>query len=588
LNHTNYPTLPTVIVVAFRSGPYLSTCLDALAKTAGGPPTVIVVDNACPDNSTQGLESRFPALTVLRNASNEGFAAGANRGIAAALSGGANDVVLLNPDTIPDAGWLNALSVTAQDRGDAGIIGALLLDHDGAHLDSWQRDLLMLAAPGSLATIRDGTAPPVEVPTVIGAAMWIRRSVLHEVGALDPIFFSYGEDTDLCRRARARGFRMLLVPGARVRHKGQGSSRGFTLRWRTRWLRARNDGLLLLKRPNVRVRVSLFDLAIRTVARGLEDVRRGRFDTALLRCATLPAVVARIPGVRRSRKSEALPWAHLPKSFSPLAPALQGDRSELSAYSSLYRNPLQLKVLFDHVFPRVSDGDKPILIAVHACSSGMEPHTIAAEWVRRRPSWRLRIHAFDRERELVAKGRRGLIASGEVERAQERTKMDLAALFPPAPAPAQDRLRTVLPEAAAMVQFAMSDLLDPVDSSSVARYQVVCCQNVLVHLEPECEERALRNVAQQVSSGGWLIAAGRGPRSNAVLKELGFRSLNVDIRGIHEAFIECRTPWDSATREGRQPPYWALPPVDASQPDWELRFGTIFRRGLDPDGNQAR
>jgi GT2 family glycosyltransferase len=59
-----------------------------------------------------------------------------------------------------------------------------------------------------------------------GCAMLLSRELLMQVGLFDEAFFMYYEDSDLCRRARIAGFRLLLVPEARVWHKISRSSGG--------------------------------------------------------------------------------------------------------------------------------------------------------------------------------------------------------------------------------------------------------------------------------------------------------------------------------------------------------------------------
>jgi O-antigen biosynthesis protein len=57
-----------------------------------------------------------------------------------------------------------------------------------------------------------------EVFAGCGASLLIRRAVIKEIGFLDESFFMYYEDTDLCWRARLRGWSVLYSPGARIRH----------------------------------------------------------------------------------------------------------------------------------------------------------------------------------------------------------------------------------------------------------------------------------------------------------------------------------------------------------------------------------
>jgi hypothetical protein len=64
-------------------------------------------------------------------------------------------------------------------------------------------------------------ATAVDCDFVTGCALAVRRTALRDLGdeLLDPGFFAYWEDTDLCARARARGWRVRYEPAAVVRHR---------------------------------------------------------------------------------------------------------------------------------------------------------------------------------------------------------------------------------------------------------------------------------------------------------------------------------------------------------------------------------
>jgi len=68
------------------------------------------------------------------------------------------------------------------------------------------------------------TAPPIDIPTGVGFCMAMRKSVIDQIGAFDPIYGrGYGEENDWCMRAAARGHRHVLVANVFVYHKHGGS-----------------------------------------------------------------------------------------------------------------------------------------------------------------------------------------------------------------------------------------------------------------------------------------------------------------------------------------------------------------------------
>jgi N-acetylglucosaminyl-diphospho-decaprenol L-rhamnosyltransferase len=66
---------------------------------------------------------------------------------------------------------------------------------------------------------------PRTVDWVSGAAVWLRRDALDEVGGWDERYFMYVEDVDLCWRLRRAGHTVWYEPATTVRHVGGVSTR---------------------------------------------------------------------------------------------------------------------------------------------------------------------------------------------------------------------------------------------------------------------------------------------------------------------------------------------------------------------------
>jgi GT2 family glycosyltransferase len=56
------------------------------------------------------------------------------------------------------------------------------------------------------------------VPWASGCCLLIRRDCLKDIGVLDPDFFLYYEDVDLCRRAWAKGWAVWHEPAVTLTH----------------------------------------------------------------------------------------------------------------------------------------------------------------------------------------------------------------------------------------------------------------------------------------------------------------------------------------------------------------------------------
>jgi GT2 family glycosyltransferase len=216
-----------VVVVSFNTRDDLLRCLASV--TAGGAPEVVVVDNASADGSAEAVARDFPAVGLIRNAANQGFAKASNLGWRRAA---APLVLFLNSDTEVPAGAIDTLAALLGRRPDVAILGPRTVDADGVVQVSTGPDLVPRAEwrqgrlvrgvkrrnPAAVARAEAIHSVEHEPAWVSGACLMTRRSVLETLGGFDEGFFLYEEDVDLCVRARALG-RVLFTPRATVRHR---------------------------------------------------------------------------------------------------------------------------------------------------------------------------------------------------------------------------------------------------------------------------------------------------------------------------------------------------------------------------------
>jgi GT2 family glycosyltransferase len=186
---------------------------------------VIVVDNGSDDGSVAWLAEQHPRVRVIENAENRGFAAPVNQGIAASES---PFVAVLNNDTEPSPGWLEALVAAAASDERVGMCASRMLFADrptvinstGLCID---RAAIVWDRRGGQADDGRETGWVDVLGPCAGAALY-RREMLEQVGSFDKDFYAYLEDADLAWRARRRGWRCLYVPDARVLHRHSATS----------------------------------------------------------------------------------------------------------------------------------------------------------------------------------------------------------------------------------------------------------------------------------------------------------------------------------------------------------------------------
>ena len=56
------------------------------------------------------------------------------------------------------------------------------------------------------------------VPSLIGAAILVRREILESIDGFDERFFFFLEETDLCVRVWQAGYKVVFIPEARIVH----------------------------------------------------------------------------------------------------------------------------------------------------------------------------------------------------------------------------------------------------------------------------------------------------------------------------------------------------------------------------------
>ena len=210
----------SIIIASFNARTDLERCLESLhAAPVAARHEILVVDNGSTDGSA-GAARRWPGVTVIENGANLGFARANNAGIRA--SRGAN-VLLLNSDTVVPPGAIDRLLAELDREADVAVVGPRLVDAAGRAELSFGR---MIGPLNELRQKRLQRSGKIEEMTsqrqypdwVSGACLLVRRADADAVGGLDERYFMYTEDVDFCAAVRARGRRILFVPGVEVVH----------------------------------------------------------------------------------------------------------------------------------------------------------------------------------------------------------------------------------------------------------------------------------------------------------------------------------------------------------------------------------
>lgn len=217
----------SIIIVNWNTKDLLIQCLKSLVRVSDRfEMEVFVVDNGSMDGSVEAVRVGFPEAIVIQNSTNLGFAQANNQALRLAKG---KYILLLNPDTQVKEGAIETLKVFMDNHPKAGAVGAQLLNSDGSKQNSianfpslatelLNKSLLRWLFPDRFPGKERDYNEPIEVESVIGACMMVRREAIEQVGLLDEDYFLFLEETDWCYRMKKAGWKVYHVPQADVYH----------------------------------------------------------------------------------------------------------------------------------------------------------------------------------------------------------------------------------------------------------------------------------------------------------------------------------------------------------------------------------
>jgi len=217
----------SVIIVNWNTKDLLLQCLESLYQGAKGiEKEIFVVDNSSSDGSGTAVREGFPEINLIENQSNLGFAKATNQGM---NRSNGEYLLLLNPDTQVKDEAIERMLSFMDAHSEAGAVGAQLLNVDGSKQNSianfpslatelLNKSFLRWLFPEKFPGKETDYPGPVEVDSVIGACMLVRREAVEQVGLLDEEYFLFLEETDWCYRMKEAGWKIYHNPHAEILH----------------------------------------------------------------------------------------------------------------------------------------------------------------------------------------------------------------------------------------------------------------------------------------------------------------------------------------------------------------------------------
>ncbi len=234
-----------IIIVNWNSGDYLKKCIDSIFSTNNEDyiSTIFIIDNNSTDFSLNKIELN-KRIKIICNEANVGFSKACNQGFKLSTS---PYVLLLNPDAQLLSNTIADCIAFMNQNKEIDILGCQLLNDEGKITHSCSRfptPLGILSDSLGLSKIAPAVFKPGIIMTdfdhkesryvnqLMGAFMFMRKSIFEKIGYFDERFFVYYEEVDFSKRLAQKGGKSFFNADITAIHSGEGTTnsvKGFRL-----------------------------------------------------------------------------------------------------------------------------------------------------------------------------------------------------------------------------------------------------------------------------------------------------------------------------------------------------------------------
>jgi GT2 family glycosyltransferase len=219
-----------VVILNWNGKTFLEQFLPLVVAHTGNSAEIYVADNASTDDSIEFLKKNYPAVHLVQNPLNGGFAVGYNMSLSRIK---ADYYVLLNSDVEVTADWIKApIDMMERDKNIMAVQPKIKSYFEpqkyeyagaaGGFIDVYGYPFCRGRIFDTIEKDEGQYNDEKEIFWATGACLFIRSSVFHEMGGFDEDLFSHQEEIDLCWRMKLKGYKIMFCPNAEVLHYGGG------------------------------------------------------------------------------------------------------------------------------------------------------------------------------------------------------------------------------------------------------------------------------------------------------------------------------------------------------------------------------
>ena len=217
-----------VVILNWNGEKLLEQFLPSIVNFSAEQAYIYVADNASSDHSVSYVKEHFPAVKIIENATNGGYAKGYNDALQSIK---ADIYCLINSDVEVTENWLPPIMEVFQKEENTAIIQPKLLDFKdktqfeyagagGGFIDLYGYPYCRGRVFNRLETDKGQFDDITEIFWASGACFFIRSEVYHKLGGFDEDYFAHQEEVDLCWRVQNEGYDVKYVGTSTVFHVG--------------------------------------------------------------------------------------------------------------------------------------------------------------------------------------------------------------------------------------------------------------------------------------------------------------------------------------------------------------------------------
>ncbi len=212
-----------ILILNWNGKHLLNPCLDSVSAIDYPNYSVMVIDNGSTDNSVKMVKEKFSEVELLELENNNRFAGGYNRCFTQLKNDYSGFVLLLNNDTEVDPNILNSFIHAKEMYGDNNLYGGKIFYQDKPNLiwyagGNVNLKYLKISHRGIRQTDSAEFSKPLQTDYITGCCLFTSMEVINQLNGFDERFNMYGEDVDLCLRAKKEGINCYYWPDAELYH----------------------------------------------------------------------------------------------------------------------------------------------------------------------------------------------------------------------------------------------------------------------------------------------------------------------------------------------------------------------------------